>query len=219
MLNGSLILSSSVSQQAARSFLFNRIIIFLEQNCRRMSPNKKTIEGIRKREIKAFKYLFENFYASLCIFAQKYVNDDEAVLDIVQDAFIYFWEKEKDITSINSAKSYLYKTVRNKSLNYLRNSNKEANAYMEYFESELYFRDNIIEEETYQIIYNEIGVLPPQSQRVIEMSLDGLKNNEIAESLGISVNTVKTLKLRAFKSLRIKLKDHLFTLFIICHSQ
>ena len=183
-----------------------------------MSSDQKLIEGIQQGEMKAFKQFFESFYAPLCLFAQKYVDDEEAALDIVQDAFVYFWEKKKCIISVNSAKSYLYKTVKNKSLNYLRSCKKEKDAHLEYLESELYFRDNIIEEEAYQVIYNEIKILPPQSQRVIELSLDGLKNNEIAEKLDISVNTVKTLKLRAFKTLRVKLKDQIFALFILCYS-
>jgi RNA polymerase sigma-70 factor (ECF subfamily) len=82
-------------------------------------------------------------------------------------------------------------------------------------ESEIFFRDNLVEEETYQIIFNAIRTLSPQAQRVIELSLDGLKNQEIANKLSISINTVKTIKLRAFAALRVELKDNIFILFML----
>jgi len=167
---------------------------------------------------KTFKIFFESFYPSLYLVAKKYIQEDEAALDIVQDAFVYFWEKRKEIPSANAAKSYLYKTVKNKCLNYLRDKKQNERIKSEDLESEIYFRDAIIEEETYQIIHNVIKTLPAQTQRIIELSLDGLKNQEIADLLSISVNTVKTLKLRAFKSLREKLKDHFLTLLVLHQS-
>lgn len=167
----------------------------------------------------SFKPFFESFYPSLCIFANKYTRDNEASLDIVQEAFVYIWNKKDDISSINSAKAYLFKYVKNRSLNYLRDHEKRKNINFERLDSEFFFRDNLIEEETYRIIYDAIKNLPPQGQKVIELSLDGYKNQEIADELNISVNTVKTIKLRAFKSMREELKDNIFILFILLNKE
>jgi RNA polymerase sigma-70 factor (family 1) len=163
----------------------------------------------------SFKPFFESFYPSLCLFANKYTRDHEAALDIVQEAFVYIWNKKGDVDSINSAKAYLFKYVRNRSLNYLRDHEKQKSLNFEQLDSEIFFRDNLIEEETYRTIYDAIKNLPPQGQRVIELSLDGYKNQEIADELNISVNTVKTIKLRAFKAMREELKDNLFILFML----
>jgi RNA polymerase sigma-70 factor (ECF subfamily) len=105
--------------------------------------------------------------------------------------------------------------VKNRCLNYLRDSERRKILNFEQLDSEIFFRDNLIEEETYQIIYEAIKTLPSQGQKVIEFSLDGLKIQEIAEKLNISINTVKTIKSRAYKALREELKDNIFTLFML----
>jgi RNA polymerase sigma factor (sigma-70 family) len=76
------------------------------------------------------------------------------------------------------------------------------------------FDDFAFENEVYQLLYDAINSLPPNGKQVIELSMDGLKNKEIAKSLNISVNTVKTLKLRAYKFLREKLKKIYFNFFM-----
>ncbi len=173
------------------------------------------IHDFKRWKVDSFKQFFENFYPSLCLFAHKYNKDHEVSLDIVQEAFVYIWNKNEDLNSLNSVKAYLYKYVKNRSLNYFRDSERRKILNFEQLDSEIFFRDNLIEEETYQIIYDAIKMLPPQGQKVIEYSLDGLKIQEIAEKLNISTNTVKTIKLRAFKSLREELKDNIFILFML----
>jgi RNA polymerase sigma-70 factor (ECF subfamily) len=173
---------------------------------------KKTIQ---KGDAIAFKQLFESFYPSLCLFANKYLNDHEVSQDVAQDAFLYLWNKNADFNSKNSAQSYLYRYVRDRSLNYLRNKKLRHQIELEKMGSEFFFRDNLIEEETYHIIYNAIRTLSPQMQQVIELSLDGLKNQEIADQLNISINSVKTVKARAFTALRVELKENIFILFML----
>lgn len=163
----------------------------------------------------SFKKFFESFYPSLSLFANKYTRNHEISLDIAQEAFVYLWNKKEDIHSIDSAKSYLFKYVKNRSLNYLRDQEKHKSISFEQLDSEIFFRDNLIEEETYQMINMAIKNLTPQGQKVIELSLDGLKNQEIANELNISINTVKTIKLRAFKCMREDLKENIFVLFML----
>ncbi|HEY3389610.1 MAG TPA: RNA polymerase sigma-70 factor [Prolixibacteraceae bacterium] len=173
------------------------------------------ILDIKNGKVDAFKQFFESFYPSLCLFTNKYLNDSEASLDIVQDAFVSIWNIRKDVQSISSAKAYLFKYVKNRSLNYLRDQRQRKSLNFELLDSEIFFRDNLIEEETYQMIYEAVRNLPPQGQKVIELSLDGLKNIEIAEQLNVTINTVKTIKLRAFKSMRKELKENVFILFTL----
>lgn len=76
---------------------------------------------IQKGNKEAFKLLFESSYAGLCLFACKYLKNKEVSTDIVQEAFLYLWNKNLEFKSFCSARFYLYKYVRDKSLNYLRN--------------------------------------------------------------------------------------------------
>ena len=79
---------------------------------------------------------------------------------------------------------------------------------------EAVFKDLVIEEEAYRIIDDAVNALPPQSARIVKMYLDGKQNKEIAEILGISVNSVKTLKYNALDSLKTLLKDYLYVLLL-----
>ena len=166
-------------------------------------------------EVGGFKEFFEEQYPSLCIFANHYLQDKEISADIVQEAFVYVWSKREYIRDASAAKSYLYKYIRNHCLNFLRDSKRRQEILKEQLESEEFYRDNFIERETYEIIYNAIKDLSFQNQQVIELLLDGLSNKEIAEKLHITINTVKTIKQRAFKALRKVLKPRLFTLLCV----
>jgi len=175
--------------------------------------NLESIFNLEDKE--SFKLFFESFYASLCLFANSFLKDLEVSQDIVQDAFLYLWNKRKNFDSESSVKSYLFKHVKDRCLNYLRNKDLRQRIEISKMETETFFRDSLVEEETYKIIFDAIRNLPPQGQKVIELSLDGLKNQEIADNLNISINTVKTIKQRAFAALRLELKDNIFVLFLL----
>ena len=73
----------------------------------------------------------------------------------------------------------------------------------------------MIEEETYRIVNEAIDALPTQSRRIIKLSLEGKQNKEISEELGITVNTVKSLKYKAMDVLRVALKDYYYVFLIL----
>lgn len=175
----------------------------------------RLIEKIRGKDLSGFEQFYKDFFPSLCVFAAKYLQDEEISQDIVQDAFLYFWKKNIHFWSNTSAKSYLFKYVKNRSLNYIRDRHLENKEIIADKETDVYFRDMIIEAEAYQILYSAIVTLPKQGQRVIDLTLDGFKNREIAEQLGISVNTVKTIKRQAYQTLRGELKENVLILVSI----
>src|SRR5690606_2079450 len=109
-----------------------------------------------------------------------------------------------------STKVFLYKTVKHRCLNYIKHL-AVKNVYaerkiLERYDDNLFDR-NYIKEETIRLIYEAIESLPTAAKNIIDLSLKGLKIEEIAQTLNISVNTVKTHKKTAYKILRIKLKD------------
>ncbi|MGD9557947.1 MAG: sigma-70 family RNA polymerase sigma factor [Mangrovibacterium sp.] len=149
--------------------------------------------------------LYKDFFPALCVFTFQYTRDIDVARDICQDAFLYIWKKKIFFSTTDAAKSYLFKYVRNRALNYLRDKKAQNEKLLELAFSDAYFRDILIETEAYDILYKAVVLLPKQGQRIINLTLDGLKNHEIAARLGISENTVKTLKRKAYKSLRIEM--------------
>ncbi len=138
------------------------------------------------------------------------MKDDLFAEDIVQDSFVYIWENQNDFNDAISTKVFLYRTVKNKCINQIKHQsarNKfEDNQPKDGFDENLFLK-KYINEETIRLIYKAIESLPQNCRSIIELSLKGLKNEDIADSLNISVNTVKTHKKTAYKLLRIKLKD------------
>lgn len=129
---------------------------------------------------------------------------------MVQDTFVYIWENEGNFSDEISTKVFLYRTVKNKCLNCMKHLDVK-NTYADRLNSEQFdenlFDKNYIREETIRLIHQAIESLPEQSKKIIDLSLKGLKNEDIAQALNLSVNTVKTHKKTAYKMLRIQLKD------------
>lgn len=174
-----------------------------------------TYEDIKNGDIKAFEALFQEFYPSMCIVATKFIADETAAEDIVQEAFIKLWEKRNAYQDIPSLKTFLYVSVKNLCFNHIRDRKVTIDyTSPEAEKQEAIFKDLLIEEEAYRIIEDAVNALPPQSARIVKMYLDGKQNKEIAEILNISVNSVKTLKYNALNSLRTILKDYFYVLLL-----
>jgi RNA polymerase sigma-70 factor (family 1) len=177
--------------------------------------DSKLIEHLKAGDSHALKIFFDTFYHSVCVYAIKFIKQKDVSEDIVQEAFLKYWNIRKQINDIKSAKAFIYKTVRNSCINYIKQKNLHDSIHKkELIETDISY-ELIIEEETYRILHEAIKSLPPRMQEIITCSLQGNKNNEIAEQLGISINTVKTLKKNAYKELRIKLQGHVFILFLL----
>lgn len=175
-----------------------------------------TYDSIRRGDIKAFERLFKEFYPSLCAVAVRFILDHNAAEDIVQEVFIKLWNKRDEYQEIPSLKTFLYVVVKNQCFNYIRDKKQTVDyTCPEVLNREELFKDSVIEEETYRIVDDAVNALPVQSARIIKMSMDGKQNKEIAEILGVSVNTVKTLKYNALSTLRRTLNDYFYLLLLL----
>lgn len=182
-----------------------------------MESEQELVIRIINDDLKAFKLFFEGFYPSVCIFAQKYLKDTHHSEDFAQEAFIEFWKQKKNFTDIKAIKGYIYTVTRNKCLNHIKSTVIRENIHKNELVGIDNFYELVLEEETYHYVYKSVNTLAPQSRKIVWLSLEGNKNQKIADLLNISVNTVKTLKKNAYKELRIQLKDKLGVLVILSH--
>ena len=114
------------------------------------------------------------------------------------------------------AQAFLYTAVRNHALNELEHS-KVAHEYEQKIiakKADAFFRDAIVEEETFRILSEAIEKLPTQMRAIMQLALEGKKNAEIAERLNVSPETVHTLKKVAYKKLRAFLTDYYYCLLL-----
>lgn len=156
------------------------------------------------------EYLFDLYYFRLCYYAYTLIKDTESAKDIVQDVFFKCLNSLSELPNEAAAKNVLYLSVRNACFNYLRHQGvKEQYAASVMDEPEGIAEkglNEIVRAEVIAEIRTAIDTLPDGCQQVIKLSfLEGLKNEEIAAKMGISINTVKSQKQRALKLLRFKL--------------
>ena len=194
-----------------RIFDVNGIIMY-DNN---QNNGDRLFESIRQGDIGAYEMLFKKYYLSMCMIARRIVEDEDVAKDLVQEIFIRLWEKRETYDFRETADIFLYVSVRNKCFDYLRSrKNLPLQEGLSAAGNEYFFRDILIEEETYRIVMEAIDALPAQSGRIIKLSLEGKQNKEISENLGISVNTVKSLKYKAMDALREVLKDYFYLLLV-----
>ena len=180
--------------------------------------DKYSIKHINRGNKRAFRALFDHYFNALAAFGYKYVMDPPIVEDMVQEVFISCWEKRGDFNHINALKSFLYTSVKNKCLNHLKHQavqKKHENSLIYELESDHHFTSHVIEEETFNLLHAEIKDLPRSAQAIMMLALNGLKNQEIADELGVSMNTVKTQKKIAYSKLKDRM-GHRFELVLLC---
>jgi RNA polymerase sigma-70 factor (ECF subfamily) len=174
--------------------------------------DNEILTRIKKGDEKAFEALYKSFFNMLCMFSYRYVKKVEIAEEIVQDVFFHIWEKRNQFELTTSFKSYLYKSVHNNSLKHLRHQ-KIVMAYENsttFSGSEKVTGQNLLEEtEVYQILHGVIDELPERTRDIFQLNrFKGLKYQEIADYMQISVKTVEAHMSSVLKILRNRLKDY-----------
>lgn len=178
---------------------------------------KNEKDNFRITDQSSYKKVFHLYYKSLTMFAVKFIPDKEALEDLVQETFLALWEKRNDFNSEMSVKSYLYTTLRNKCLNYLRHL-KTVQKYAEnykFLENTTDFSKAMIKEETLRMFYKAIDSLNENARKVIMLTLEGYKRDEIAEEMGVSIDTVKYHKKNAVQKLKELLGESFYLLVLL----
>lgn len=178
--------------------------------------SKKTI-AINCGNPTSFQQKYKTYFLPLKYFALKYINDPELACDFIQDIFMTLWSNHQQFENEIALKVYLYRSVRNICLNHLRDSRKyeQLDEQLTSLQSEDTFMHHLIETEIYSSLKTAFQNLPPKTQEIYRLSLDGKSHAEISELLKISVNTVKKHKNMAHHLLRHQLKDlFLFVLYL-----
>ena len=166
-----------------------------------------------------FEKLFKDQYPILCGYARKYLDDVDQAEEIVQEMFFSFWQKKEKLSINTSLEAYLFRSVRNSCLNYLKHLKVREEHRMatsdEIRKREQEVHDNVVVLELQERIEHVIDQLPPERKKIFKMSrYDELKYKEIAEKLNLSIKTVEAQMGKALKYLRLHLSDYL-SLFII----
>jgi len=161
-----------------------------------------------------FERLFKEEFKGLVLFAIQYVKDYEAAREIVQETFVTLWSKRDQIDLSKAVKTYLTTSVKNRSLNFLRDNKKfDSNLLIheDLYPTPVYQQsDQLVETELKDRITKAIDELPDRCREVFLLNRnEHLKYQEIADKLDISVKTVETQMSKALQHMRVRLREYL----------
>lgn len=180
-----------------------------------------TVENALNGHLASFEMVFKAWYPVMCNFAHSLTNNREDSEEIVQSVFVNLWEKREEIKIDQSAKAYLFRSVRNACLNQWKHkkvrqdfAKDQAAAFSgSAFENP---GEEMHGQELEARIAKALEKIPTQCREVFTLSRFGeLKYSEIADKMGISVKTVENQMGKALRIMREELKDYLIVIVML----
>ena len=179
------------------------------------------IAEFKRGKPRAFEIIFNKHYGALCYFAYEFLGERDASEDVVTDVYVKLWMIRDDFDHLRAIKSFLYVSVRNACLNYLRRG-RMIDAHKKSLVPDLlleeqndYVMGKIFEAEVIREIHESIESLPPQCRRVLRLTLQGMTTEDIALTMGLSQQTVRNTKVRATEALRKRLAENAVAISLI----
>ena len=170
-----------------------------------LNEDRSYISGLRKRDTQTYEVVFKKYYQPLVMFVMRHVGNEDVAKDIVQDIFFKLFESSRSLPDNFQLKSWFYKVARNAAVDHLRHLQVEDKYKFLMAEAMINVpdMDEEIDEQVYDKVNLAIESLPEQCRLIIKLNvLEGKKYQEIAEELGITVNTIRTQVSRGYKKLR-----------------
>lgn len=178
-----------------------------------MSDSEDLFRKVKKGDRQAFETIFKSYYSPLLRYAISIVRNESVAEEIIQEIFIYLWEKREEIELRSALKSYLFTSVRYKAINYIKLElpKQQATTDLEGIAGMAQPEMTINEPERLKMkIQYAIDQLPQKCKNVFVLSRYGsMTYKEIAEELHLSIKTVENQMSIALKKLRETLKEEI----------
>lgn len=166
----------------------------------------KLVRGFNRGEAEALTKVYDMYFNALYFFAYRIIEDTAEAEDIAAVTLEALIQKHAEFETMANIKAFLYISVRNKCLNYIRASQYKRQTHKEIMESEPalenYVLIEMVRSELMNEIYQEIESLPPTRRSVIKLFLEGLSTEEICQRLNMKPETVWFNKSKALQQLR-----------------
>ena len=166
--------------------------------------------------VMGYELLYKKYFQALCNHVCRFVCSIEVAEDIVSEVFAKFWQQRVFETINYSFRAYLYASVRNKAMDYLKKGHVLQECLVEETpENDQYIDGNdpqqiLLMDELFSKVVKTVGALPGQCRRVFILSrFEGKKNKDIAMELDIKLKTVEAHMMKALSVLRKSLGVYL----------
>lgn len=175
------------------------------------------LRKIKEGDVKAFEGLFRQYYSPLYLYAFSITGRKDISDEIVQELFYILWKEKESIQIYRSVKSYLYKAVRNQSLQYHEHMNVQNRHREKVLNNKNESEDNaphtpqeeLEYKELEDVVNNTLKKLPERRLKIFRMHrMEGKKYKEIAELLSVSIKTVEAEMTKTYSQLRHEIEKY-----------
>lgn len=174
-----------------------------------MLSENEIIEGCARHDRRAQQMLYDRYSRLLFGVCMRYASDRAEAEDILQESFLKIYFSIRDYSGTGSFTGWMRKIVVNTAITHYHRNLKHKH----YVEIEEYVSVETgvssFEEDffTSDELFKVLNELPPGYRMVFNLyAIEGYKHKEIAEMLGIDINTSKSQYSRAKAALREKLE-------------
>jgi len=171
--------------------------------------NQIQLLALQNGSHKAFKAIYDLYYFPLHKYALTFLHDSELAQELVHEAFLIIWDRREMLNEDFNVKAYLYKSIHNQALNYIRHNKVVANYFAETILTNNHkTKISLPEPFVKKAISDAIDKLPKRLKQIFILSrIEGFKHKEISKKLAISEKTVEVHIRNARIILRKKLKS------------
>lgn len=170
------------------------------------------IAQLRADDERGLTALIGRYYVPLVNFVLRYVETVDAAEDVLQELFVRLWERRAEQEIHGTVRAYLYTAARNSALHAVARRQARGRAELSYAthvgddESSFDIALDVEQRDLAEIVRAAVAVLPERCREIFILSREhGLSYSEVAQTLGVSVSTVKTQMGRAIVALDAKL--------------
>lgn len=171
---------------------------------------KQLLQWIADGSEAAFHQFYDSTLSYVTNVVRLYHEDmNLAVEDLVQEIFLSIWKYRSNLTAVKNIKYYLFKTAKNKVVQFQMAAAKRACVNLDNINSN-YLQQPPQDELDYKLLLNiyrqTVQTLPGRQQKVLQLRYEaGLSREEVGAQMGIAISTVKNLNLAAKQKLRCAL--------------
>jgi RNA polymerase sigma-70 factor (family 1) len=168
---------------------------------------------VEENDSKAFKMLFFQLNSRLIKFCIYYVHQREVAEEIVSDIFVKCWQNKETLKDIKNPETYLFVCVKNQALNYNKKMSSIHLVNIDEYTTELIDTSSPdLKMEKKELLFkldSVIETLPLQCKIIFRLvKEDGMKCQEVADILSLSVRTVHAQLFRAMGKLSLLMQEY-----------
>lgn len=175
---------------------------------------KELFSRVAQGDEEAFNTLFHTYVPRLHTLIMKVTRSEGVAKDIIQEVFLYLWIDRESLAGVEVPQNWIFKMAYNRSYSWLARQLSRNRKYNELRQQSPPEGDDSLEHivslnETARLIREATVLLPEQARKIFQLSREtGLKAAEVAEQLGISVQTVRNSLVRSVKFVKEYLAQH-----------